>query len=1027
MEDDDGRMRGRASTLTETELSTTKSLRRSSSGDSSIMTSQASFVRHMQTIQAAVTAQSQNNSTVHTYKATRCYNSMRFLARSGVQILHALLQVWTLVIFSHYMDRNCFLGQALVQAFSTVLSVAVVCFDADVRRYVRVGHCCRRLLYGLVAFLLLGVCHMIHIKRAWSRQVHVAAIVADLEEEDTPLRTGAALGPESVLPLALLAGVPSALISSYAFLTLEVQNLEAQILLCTTVVSIVIVACGVVDVDTSVSTYVTKRWHFDLARRGSRAGRFQCLFPFVHLGFRTVEVLSRVALLVVLFALMGSRRNKTLKLLAFFFFFVDYVIGILVLRRFSPREELLLVHGFVAVAMLLADIVRFVDMPGFCHPSRRIGRYMDSWRICETLALAILFAFDIQARRVDKDDSTFFKYQRRKLALYIFIGSTVLYYAMRLSPVFRSHRRGDDLHSAVANSRLERMRKLLDAGRGGEVLDVNGVTKDDLRATPAMLAAASGDVAALKMLFDAGAQVSPLDSARRTCLHHAVLHGQAEALQFILGQRGASKVVASFRRDLVLSLPRKLPLMSEQRRGEILEMLEGTRLHVESMLPGEGEIQSIRANCVSGLQLKTMFPDFVQDEVPSRHEVISVSGLILAYSFGPLARRVISTESSTSGMVGGFDFSQLRMTKVLGEGASGRVIEVEVEEKGSSHLSSTFTFTGLQSWVQPAGPTKRYALKLQKKAQADNDWRVCSEALALQRVVHPFIVRLESAFQTPQHFALVLELCNGGDLNKRLSTTMDDEGECNGLPEQESARLGGQILLALVFLHEEHGIVYRDLKPENVLLSGGDAKLADFGTAKYVGRTQRKKKMSLIGTKGFLAPELVFGDDDAVDDDEGDEKVNPFKTDAYSFGITLQLMLLGQRSALLLEDTEGHTWMMPRDSDEAENEELLRSLTASGELSTAALELLLMLVPFKPGRRSVLEDDSVRQHRFFLQALGCEDLAKHLLPVPPTTSSDRIIVGRMGSSITSVLSSSRSPAVGLSGYFNGRLDYSRMA
>ena len=85
-----------------------------------------------------------------------------------------------------------------------------------------------------------------------------------------------------------------------------------------------------------------------------------------------------------------------------------------------------------------------------------------------------------------------------------------------------------------------------------------------------------------------------------------------------------------------------------------------------------------------------------------------------------------------------------------------------------------------------------------------------AERLVLEKVSHPFIVKLHHAFQSESGLHFVLEYCSGGELFYHLR-------RCLRLGENLAIFYTAQITLALDYLHGET-IVYRDLKPENTLL-----------------------------------------------------------------------------------------------------------------------------------------------------------------------------------------------------------------
>lgn len=99
------------------------------------------------------------------------------------------------------------------------------------------------------------------------------------------------------------------------------------------------------------------------------------------------------------------------------------------------------------------------------------------------------------------------------------------------------------------------------------------------------------------------------------------------------------------------------------------------------------------------------------------------------------------------------------------------------------------------------------------------------ERIILEHIESPFIVKLHFAFQTPERLYFVMDFLNGGELFYHLRKET--------LFEENRARFYVvEMVLALEVLHK-NGIIYRDLKPENVLLdSVGHIKLTDFGLSK---------------------------------------------------------------------------------------------------------------------------------------------------------------------------------------------------
>ncbi|CAL1161420.1 unnamed protein product, partial [Cladocopium goreaui] len=161
------------------------------------------------------------------------------------------------------------------------------------------------------------------------------------------------------------------------------------------------------------------------------------------------------------------------------------------------------------------------------------------------------------------------------------------------------------------------------------------------------------------------------------------------------------------------------------------------------------------------------------------------------------------------------------------------------------------------------------------------------------------------------------------------------------------------------------------------LLHAPHPPLAALGTLLIVlSLPAQEQEMPLAGTPSFWAPELILG----VEGPVHEVAFDPFKTDAYSFGVTLLLMLLGEDCADVQADDDDCTWMIPRSwqNDDQRTAELTQQVQR-GRLSPEALDLLEKVMTLRQSKRSRLANPEIRQHDFFLKALNCQDLAAHLL------------------------------------------------
>ena len=169
------------------------------------------------------------------------------------------------------------------------------------------------------------------------------------------------------------------------------------------------------------------------------------------------------------------------------------------------------------------------------------------------------------------------------------------------------------------------------------------------------------------------------------------------------------------------------------------------------------------------------------------------------------------------------------------------------------------------------------AIKILDKTKISNlqdKERINREIKIMKKINHFNITKLYTIIETKYIIYLIQEYVQGKELNDYLYT----KGK---LPEQEACKFFHQIISGLSYLHHI-GIAHRDFKPENILLTGDNKilKIIDFG----LGNTYKKGQLlkTGCGSPCYIPPEMIK-----------DEKYSAEKTDIWSTGIILYLMLCG--------------------------------------------------------------------------------------------------------------------------------------
>src|SRR5919204_706608 len=183
---------------------------------------------------------------------------------------------------------------------------------------------------------------------------------------------------------------------------------------------------------------------------------------------------------------------------------------------------------------------------------------------------------------------------------------------------------------------------------------------------------------------------------------------------------------------------------------------------------------------------------------------------------------------------------------VVGEVVAGRY---ELEELvGTGGMSSVFK-------ARDRLLERRVALKVLHQHYTDDEEyveRFRREARVVAQLSHPNIVTVIDRGEDEGRQFIVFELVEG----RTLKELLEEEGR---LPVQRALEIALQVARGLAFAHE-HGLVHRDVKPQNVILNGdGRAKVTDFGIARSLDVQGVTQSGAVLGTSNYIAPEQASG------------------------------------------------------------------------------------------------------------------------------------------------------------------------
>ncbi|CAK0904338.1 unnamed protein product [Prorocentrum cordatum] len=173
--------------------------------------------------------------------------------------------------------------------------------------------------------------------------------------------------------------------------------------------------------------------------------------------------------------------------------------------------------------------------------------------------------------------------------------------------------------------------------------------------------------------------------------------------------------------------------------------------------------------------------------------------------------------------------NRYEVTKALGDGSYGSVLRARNKTNGE-------------------------LVAIKKMKQKYHSWEECMklrEINSLRKLVHPHIVKLKEVIRENDELHLVFEFCEA-NMYEYMKAQVS---KGRSLPESKICSFMFQTMQAVQHVHK-HGYFHRDLKPDNLLVSGEVVKLADFGLAREI--RARPPFTEYVSTRWYRAPELLL-------------------------------------------------------------------------------------------------------------------------------------------------------------------------